>query len=171
MKKTLLILCSLLTLIGHGQKRDSVTYIVYKPELGYLVGYDSTKNFWYVQRIYKVETYQLLNNLPCSTVYYWHSDNKDSTGWYSHGEKYDSSKDYGPCGYSGIFMAFSSEYEGDSIVSHDCWRSSFSLYKTEYYQPAKSKEWELGEKYELKPNEHFADYKLWYPKPFIIMCV
>lgn len=152
-------------------QKDSITYVVYPPQLGYLIHYDTTAGVYYVSRIFRVETFRDVKK-PCQTVYHWYGSNKDSIGWYQYSSSDKPCIDsLTPCGCFGFGSMYPSTYKGDSIIDHNCEAWEYSLYKTEYFKPAKKRHWVKGEKYEMGPNERFADYKQWYPPSYIIMCM
>ena len=126
-----------------------VTFDTAKPELGYLVGFDSSNNY-YVSRLYRIEIYK--DSLTkVKQVYHWHD--------------YDSSNLHhkGVYEFQTMYTDYDSEYKVDSVIDSSWSYISSSEYKSLYFQPAKTKKWKLGPPYELKPNEHYASYKLWYP--------
>lgn len=105
---------------------------------------------------------------PCSTLYVWNGDSKDSLGLYSTISHYDSTKSYGPCGYNEIYVGFPSKYKGDTIINQNCESWESSTFKELFFIPNKKKKHKLGNQYELKRQEFFGEMDTWNKPPFII---
>ncbi len=109
--------------------------------------------------------------VPCHRVYKWGGTDKDSLGWYSCGDEYDSTKTYGPCGFSGIFEMYQSKYKGDTVIDIDCKSWVSEDFKTLYFIPNKKKKHKLGKQYELQKNDHLGIMDEWNKPPELIWCI
>jgi hypothetical protein len=144
----------LISVCGNSQKIiDSGFY----ETAGHLITVGENGGYW-VKPIIMVEYYRTIAT-PCSTKYKWNGEN----GYGSISDNpYDSTKDYGPCGYMGIFSGFNSEYKGDTIFVNNCTKWETDYYKTEYFVPSKlTKDKKKRELYIKKPNEYFGRKDKW----------
>lgn len=138
---------------------------------GFLVSVNKERNTCLIKPIVRMEIH-IYRNKPCSTVYKWQGVDTCSIGWYYHSSgDYDSSKKYGPCGYNGLYVAYGSEYKGDTTINYDCETGTYELFKTSYFIPTKNKKNGAGAGYELKENEYFGEEGEWIHEPFIFICI
>ncbi len=135
----------------------------------YLVSIDILDRQNLIKPIIEMQIY-VRRQTPCSTVYRWLGKSTDSVGWYSTSSDEDTTKDYGPCGYSGISMMYYSTYKGDSIIEYGCESYSYGLFKNLYFIPDKKKKRKLGKPYELKKEDHIGIMGKWVNPSFIILC-
>lgn len=150
-----------------------------KYDTSYVSGYIVSVNIGYkyssIKPIIKMQVY-VDKQLPCSTVYVWNGASKDSLGidnkgmYWSESEKYDSTQNYGPCGFNGMASAYWSTYKGDTVISYDCESSTYGLYKELYFIPNKNKKHKLGKSYELKEFDYYGEIDTWIKPTIIIGC-
>lgn len=157
----LALFLSLLTLAVFGQKKGDTTYFPPDTTIGFIIKGTGDEVFLF-PAIKTQISYEVAK--PCKEYYHW-----SGKGWYEYKEPgCDTKSKDDPCHVGCFYLAFPSEYKGDSILDTNCKTFEMGAKDVHYYKTDKTKK--MGDEYIIQKGERFGIKQEWPAKYGFIIC-